>query len=111
MPSPSGAVGPPKAGGCGGGKTASTGAGSGRSRADEDLALGLHRELAFLVARDALENADAALVLGLVVLFGHGPLGAERIARPHRRLEPAMVLEIGDRRAREVHADRRGDEC
>src|SRR4051812_23409976 len=103
-----------KGAGPGGGRTRSTGAGCAastrRTRADEDLALGFDDELAPLIVRGAAQHADAALVLGLVELLGHGPLGGQRIARPHRFLETAGVLQVGDRGAREIHADRRRDE-
>src|SRR3954468_8864203 len=134
-PSPSGAAGPPKAAGPGGGRTASTDAGyttcaptqkenhaakqgqttfvfcpSAGLRADEDLAFRLDCYFAFLIARHALKNADAAAVLRLVELLGDRPFGRERIAGTHRRLEAAMVLEVGERSAREVHADRCRDQ-
>src|SRR5258706_4372586 len=103
-----------KGAGHGGGRTRSTGAGCAgstrRTRADEDLAVGFDDELAPLVVRSTAQHADAALVLGLVELLGHGPFGGKRIARPHGFLEAAGVLEIGDRGSREIHADRRRDE-
>src|SRR3954462_10907873 len=111
---PRGAPGAPKAAGPGGGKTRSTGAGCAsstrRTRADEDLALGFDDELAALIVRGTAKHADPALVLGLVQLLGHGPLGGQRVPRPHRFLETAAVLQVGDRGAREIHPDRRRDE-
>src|SRR5947207_5363208 len=108
MRSPRAAAGARKGAGFGGGRTRSTGAGCAgstrRTRADEDLALGFDDQLAPLIVGGAAQHADAALVLGLVELLGHGPLGGQRIARSHGFLETASVLEVGDRRPREIHA-------
>src|SRR4051812_21812643 len=105
MPSPGAAAGAPRAAGHGGGRTGSTGAGSGacvrrRLRADEDLAAAVDGELALLIVRRAGEHADAALVLRLVELLGHRPLGAQRVAGAHGFPKTARVLEVRDRRAR-----------
>src|SRR5258706_13945122 len=112
MRSPRAAVGPPRGAGCGGGRTRSTGAGCARStrraRADQDLAVSFDGDYALLILRKPAQHADAALVLGLVELLGHGPFGGQRVAGPYRVLEAARVLEIRDRRAREIHADRPG---
>src|SRR5688572_733754 len=112
MPSRSAAPGARRAAGSGGGRTTSTDAGSGRYRfrGHQDLAVRVDGDLVVLIFRDCLHHDDAAAVLGLVELLGHGPFGRERVARAHCSGEAAMMLEISERGAREVHADRRGDE-
>src|SRR5689334_20903950 len=109
-----GGAGAPRGGWSGGGKTPSTGAGCAgstlRAGADEDLAVGFDDDLAGLVLCRSAHHADAALVPGLVELLRHGPFGGERVARPHSLLEAARMLKVGNRGAREIHTDRRGDE-
>ena len=77
---------------------------------DEDLALGFHDEHAVLVAGFAGQHDDAAGVLRFVQLVDDLPGGLQRVPRPHRRLEAARVLKIGDRGAVKVHSDRRRHE-
>src|SRR5258708_8122013 len=114
MRSPRAATGAPRGAGCGGGRTRSTGAGCARStrraRADQDLAVSFDGDYALLILRKPAQHADAALVLGLVELLGHGPFGGQRVAGPYRVLETARGLELPDPRARDIHADRRGDQ-
>src|SRR5689334_5529798 len=118
MRSRRGAAGALRGAGYGGGKTPSTGAGcAGSTRraalgtgADQNLSLGLYHHFTPLIPGVAAKHANTAFVLGLVELLRHRPFGGEGVARPHGLLEAAGVLEIGDRSAREVHADARRDE-
>src|SRR2546426_10398662 len=86
----------------GGGRTRSTGAGyassTRRARADQDLAIGLDGELALRFCASACRASRSRSIR------------SRAYRRAHRFLEAARMLEIRDRGAGEIHADRRGDQ-